>query len=176
MNLAGLLKDAIGSMLNRDLSALRREVEAYADEADLWRAVPGTPNSAGTLVLHLAGNVQHYFGARLGNTGYIRDRPAEFSRRSVPRAELLREIEAARAAVEAALRALAPSDLAAEFPETIADARITTGEYLVHLITHFAYHLGQIDYHRRVVSGSDTAIGAMRPGELSSARPTMRQP
>jgi uncharacterized damage-inducible protein DinB len=173
MNLADLLKDAVGSMLNRDLSALRREVEAYADEADLWRAVPGTTNSAGTLVLHLAGNLQHYLGARLGHTGYIRDRPAEFSRRSVPRAELLREIEAARDAVNAGLRGLGESELAAKFPETIAEARITTGEYLMHLTTHFAYHLGQIDYHRRVVTGRDTAIGAMRPEELSSAKPAV---
>jgi uncharacterized damage-inducible protein DinB len=173
MNLANLLKDAIGSMLNRDLSALRREVEAYADEADLWRAVPGTTNSAGTLVLHLAGNLQHYLGARLGHTGYIRDRPAEFSRRSVPRAELLREIEAARDAVNAGLRGLGESELAVKFPETIAEARITTGEYLMHLTTHFAYHLGQIDYHRRVVTGRDTPIGAMRPEELSSAKPAV---
>jgi uncharacterized damage-inducible protein DinB len=174
MNLADLLKDAIGSMLNRDLSTLRREVEAYPDEAELWRAAPGVPNTAGTLVLHLAGNLQHYIGACLGRTGYVRDRPAEFSRLNVPRAELLREIEAARDAVNAGLRSLDSSAMAAVFPEIIADAEVTTGEYLVHLTTHFAYHLGQIDYHRRMVTGSKTAIGAMRPGELSSARPTIK--
>jgi uncharacterized damage-inducible protein DinB len=171
MNLADLVKSSIGSMLNRDLSALRREVEAYAEESDLWRVVPGITNSAGTLVLHLAGNLQHYFGACLGQTGYVRDRPAEFSRRSVPRAELLRDIEAARAAVAAGLATLDSSQLTAEFPETVADARVTTGEYLMHLATHFAYHLGQIDYHRRVVTRSQTTIGAMRLGELSSAKP-----
>ena len=170
MNVADLVKDAIGSILDRDLRALQREVDAYADEADLWRVVPGTTNSAGTLVLHLAGNLQHFFGARLGRTGYVRDRPAEFSRR-VERAELLREIEAAQAAVSAALARLTPSQLTAEFPESVADARLTTGEYLLHLVTHCAYHLGQIDYHRRAVTRSETTIGAMRPGELSSARP-----
>ncbi len=170
MNVADLVKDAIGSILERDLRALRREVEAYADEVDLWRVVPGTTNSAGTLVLHLAGNLQHFFGARLGRTGYVRDRPAEFSRR-VERAELLREIEAAQAAVSAGLASLTPSLLTAEFPEAVADTRLTTGEYLMHLVTHCAYHLGQIDYHRRAVTRSEKTIGAMHPGQLSSARP-----
>jgi uncharacterized damage-inducible protein DinB len=170
MNVADLVKDAIGSILERDLRALRREVEAYADEVDLWRVLPGTTNSAGTLVLHLAGNLQHFFGARLGRTGYVRDRPAEFSRR-VERAELLREIEAAQAAVSAGLASLTASQITAEFPEAVADTRLTTGEYLVHLVTHLAYHLGQIDYHRRAVTRSEKTIGAMHPGELSSARP-----
>jgi uncharacterized damage-inducible protein DinB len=170
MNVADLVKDAIGSILERDLRALRREVEAYGDEVDLWRVVPGTTNSAGTLVLHLAGNLQHFFGARLGRTGYVRDRPAEFSRR-VERAELLREIQAAQAAVSAGLASLTPSQLTAEFPEAVADTRLTTGEYLVHLVTHCAYHIGQIDYHRRAVTRSEKTIGAMHPGELSSARP-----
>jgi hypothetical protein len=170
MNLADAVKEAIGSILDRDLRALRREVEAYPDEADLWRTVPGTTNPGGTLVLHLAGNLQHFFGSCLGHTGYVRDRAAEFSRRGVARADLLQEIEAARAAVTAGLAGLAPSQLVAEFPEMVADARLTTGEYLVHLVTHCAYHLGQVDYHRRVVTGSETTVGAMRPGELSSAR------
>ena len=86
----GVLVSVTG-ILERDLATLRREIEAYADEADLWREVPGIANVGGTLVLHLAGNIQHYFGARLGNTGYVRDRPAEFSRRNVSRAELVRE-------------------------------------------------------------------------------------
>jgi hypothetical protein len=165
-----LVRSAVGAILERDLSALRREVEAYADERDLWRPVPGLTNSAGTLVLHLAGNLQHYLGARLGGTGYVRDRPAEFARRDVPRSELLREIDAARAAVKAGLVGLTESRLRAEFPEAIGDSRIETGEYLVHLTVHFAYHLGQVDYHRRVVTGDASGVGAMRPGELSSAR------
>jgi hypothetical protein len=168
---AALLQSALAAILDRDLSTLRREVEAYPDERELWREVPGVSNVAGTLVLHLAGNLQHYFGTRLGGTGYVRDRPAEFSRRGVPRSELLREIEAARDAVRAGLARLSESQLGAEFPEAVAGARLATGEYLVHLSVHFAYHLGQVDYHRRVVTGSESGVGAMRPGELSSARP-----
>jgi hypothetical protein len=168
----GVVPAALGSILERDLQALRREVEAYPDERSLWQRVPGIINTAGTLVLHLTGNLQHYFGARLGGTGYVRDRPAEFARREVPRAELLREIDAARSAVRVGLAELSDEQLSADYPETIAGVGVATGDYLLHLSTHFAYHLGQLDYHRRVVTGNESGVGAMRPAELSSARPT----
>jgi hypothetical protein len=168
------LVESIAAILDRDLATLLREVEAYPEEDDLWREVPGIANAGGTLALHLAGNVQHYFGARLANTGYVRDRPAEFSRRNLSRSELVREIEAARAAVEAACRLMNPAQLAGEFPEVIGGSRVQTGDYLVHLATHFAYHLGQLDYHRRVVTGVNSNVGAVRPADLSSARPADR--
>ena len=159
----------VAAVLDRDLRTLSREIGAYADERDLWRLAPGVPNSAGTLALHLAGNIQHYLGARLAATGYVRDRPAEFAERGVPRAELLARIEAARLAVRAA--AAAPVDTSADFPEIISDARIVTEDYLLHLCTHFAFHLGQLDYHRRFVTGDAAGVGAVRPAELASARP-----
>jgi hypothetical protein len=170
MDVSSLVISTIGAILDRDLNTLRREVEAYDDERALWRTAPGISNPAGTLVLHLAGNLQHYFGARLGDTAYVRDRTAEFARRNAPRAELLREIEAARHAVRAGLAQLSKGQLTGEYPETISGARLKTGEYLVHLTTHFAYHLGQVDYHRRMVTGSEVVVGAMRPTELSSVR------
>jgi hypothetical protein len=159
----------VAAILDRDLRTLAREVQAYADERDLWRGLPGLPNSGGTLALHLAGNIQHYLGARLAGTGYVRDRPAEFALRGVPKADLVARIEAAREAVRAA--AAVPVDVATDFPEVISDARLTTGDYLVHLCTHFAFHLGQLDYHRRAVTGDAAGVGAMRPAELASARP-----
>jgi hypothetical protein len=166
-----MLLAAVAGILDRDLRALARAVEAYPDEHDLWRQPPGAPNSGGTLALHLAGNLQHYFGARLGGTGYRRDRAAEFADRDVPREEILRRIEAARAAVRAAADRVDQEALTADFPEVIADAHIPTGEYLIHLLAHFAYHLGQLDYHRRLVTGDARGTGAMRPAELPSARP-----
>jgi len=162
---------ALAAILDRDLAALRREVEAYPDERDLWREMPGVANVGGTLVLHLTGNVQHYFGTRLAGTSYVRDRSAEFTRRNVPRSELLREIDAARAAVKAASTTVGAAQLAADFPETVGGSRVRTDDYLVHLAVHFAYHLGQLDYHRRAVTGLNTSVAAVRPAELSSARP-----
>ncbi len=176
MDWAVMMKAAIGTILDRDLDTLRREIEAYSDEKELWQSAPGISNTAGTLALHLAGNLQHYFGTRLGGTGYVRDRAAEFARRDVPRVELLKEVEAARRAVHAGLAQLSAAQLADEYPEVIAELRVTTAEYLIHLTTHFAYHLGQIDYHRRIVTGSEVVVGAMRPAALSSARTIGVQP
>ena len=164
-----MLLPAIAAILDRDLRTLAREVEAYADERDLWRLPPGIPNSGGTLALHLAGNIRHYLGTRLADTGYVRDRPAEFARRGVPRTELLEQIEAARGAVRAA--AAAHIRLDADFPEVITGARIETGDYLVHLSSHLAFHLGQLDYHRRLVTGDAKSVRPVRPDELGSARP-----
>ncbi len=166
-----MLLPAVAAVLDRDLRTLRREVEAYPDDRSLWQAVPGISNVAGTLVLHVTGNLQHYVGARLAGTGYVRDRAAEFTRRDVPRSELLVQIEAARTAVRRALGRIGEAALAAEYPEPVGGSIVNTGEYLVHLTTHFAYHLGQIDYHRRIVTGQAVGLDAVRPAELSSARP-----
>src|SRR5215211_4501299 len=141
----------LAAMLDRDLRGLRRELEAYPDERQIWQAVKGLPNTAGTLALHLAGNLQHYVGARWGGTGYVRNREAEFARRDVPRAELIAEIERARAAVAAGLAAVGVEELDREYSELVAGCRIRTGDLLVHLAAHAAYHLGQVDAHRRMV-------------------------
>jgi hypothetical protein len=165
-----VLIPAVRAIFERDLNTLRREVEAYSSDQQVWRIVPGLTNSAGTLVVHLAGNLQHYLGARLAGNGYVRDRDAEFSRRDVPRVTLISEIEAAREAMRAGLAALSEAQLAEEYPEVIAGAKLITGVYLVHLTTHLTYHLGQVDYHRRVITGADVAVGAVRPSELSSVQ------
>jgi uncharacterized damage-inducible protein DinB len=166
-----MLVRSVAAILDRDLRTLRREVEAYPEDAQLWQVVPGTPNAGGTLVLHLAGNLRHFIGNRLGGSGYVRDRAAEFSRRGVSRAELLDEIEAARAELARAFAALTDRNLPAEYPEVITERRVATDEYLLHLLTHFGYHLGQLDTHRRLVTGNPAGVGAVRPAELSSARP-----
>jgi uncharacterized damage-inducible protein DinB len=163
------LVSAIRSIFERDLRALRREVEAYPADDLLWRQVPGLPNAAGTLVLHIAGNIQHFLGTRLGGTGYVRHREAEFAQRDVARAALLAELDLAADAVRAAFSTLRDAQLGNEFPDVIGGMRFQTSDYLLHLTTHLAYHLGQVDYHRRMVTGSEQAIGAMRTTELSSA-------
>ncbi|HEY8256173.1 MAG TPA: DinB family protein [Gemmatimonadales bacterium] len=166
-----MLLPALASLLDRDLRALTREVEAYPDERQLWQPVPGMANTAGTLALHLAGNVRHYVGARLGDTGYVRDRAAEFSRRDVPREEILAEIEAARSEVARTVAAVEGRKLPTWFPEVVVELHVGTEEFLLHLLTHFGYHLGQIDTHRRIVTGHASNVGAIRVAELKSARP-----
>jgi uncharacterized damage-inducible protein DinB len=166
-----MLVEAVSAILDRDLRALAREVEAYPDDAAVWQTPEGVSNSAGTLVLHLAGNIQHFLGADLAGSGFVRDRPAEFSARGVPRAALLRQIEAARRAVRSARDTTTDEGLDADFPEIVGGMRVKAGEYLVHLVSHFAYHLGQVDYHRRMVTRHNRGVDAVRPTELASARP-----
>ncbi|MBA3658438.1 MAG: DinB family protein [Gemmatimonadales bacterium] len=157
------LTATVEAMLLRELATLRRELEAYHDERLIWCELPGLPNTAGTLALHLAGNLQHYLGARLGGTGYVRDRPAEFSRSDVPRAELLAEVDRATAAVSIGLRGLAPDQLESDFPEPIAATAVPTGDYLLQLVAHAAFHVGQVDYHRRAVTGDSRSVGPLQP-------------
>ena len=163
--------DSIRHVLLRDLGALRREIEAYPDDDAPWQQPPGATNAGGTLALHLAGNLQHYVGARLGGTGYVRDRDAEFALRGVKRVEIVRAIDAAVDAVDRTLSRLDAGALARPFPEPIGGCTVETGDFLLHLAAHFAYHLGQIDYHRRVVTGDRRAADAMAVRELRSARP-----
>jgi hypothetical protein len=158
--------DALGTAITRELRAVKREIEAYPDDASVWRAVPGTPNSGGTLALHVAGNIQHFVGAILGRDGYKRNRDAEFARRDVPRAELLAGLDAAIRSVDRTLSALSPETLAASYPEPIATRTVNTQLFLVHLASHLAYHLGQLDYHRRAVTGNTQGVDALSVREL----------
>ena len=163
-----MLRSAVQAILQRELAAVQRTVEAYPDDASPWAERPGLPNVGGTLVLHVAGNLQHYVGAVLGGTGYRRDRDAEFARRGLTRAELLAELEATERAIDAGMAALPDDDeaLARIYPETITGRHVTTGDFLVHLCAHLAYHLGQLDYHRRVVTGDGRGVGAIALREL----------
>jgi hypothetical protein len=159
------------AILLRELATLRREIDAYADDDGVWALAPGLPNSAGTLVLHLCGNLRHFVGSRLGSTGYVRDRPREFGARDLPRELLLEEIAAAEAAVRDVLPGLSEAALAAAYPDVLAGHAYATGDFVLHLCTHFAYHLGQIDYHRRIVTGQNVSVGAVPPTALHSATP-----
>jgi uncharacterized damage-inducible protein DinB len=153
-------------LITRELRAFRRELEAYPDDASVWRAVPGLPNTGGTLALHVAGNLRHFIGAIVGRDGYVRDRDAEFSRRDVPRAELIAGLDAAIASVDRALGSSSADLLRGAYPEPIAKRTVPAADFLVHLVSHLAYHLGQIDYHRRAVTGDPRGIDAVSVREL----------
>ncbi len=150
-------------ILLRDIDTLRREIELYPDDESVWREVPGLPNSGGTLVLHLAGNLRHYFGAVMGKSGYVRDRPAEFSTRGLSRHELVQIIAAAHAEVGEALNHIDPALLEETFPELNWDQSIPTHLFFLHLAVHLTYHLGQIDYPRRAATGDSASAGALPP-------------
>lgn len=147
-----MLNTTLIQLYTRDLDKLKAEVEAYGNEGDLWRVEGAIANSAGNLCLHLAGNLRHFFGAVIGGTDYVRDRDAEFSSKFVPRATLLAEVDAAAADVKAVLAKITDEDLQKTYPIEVFGHPMTTEFFLVHLATHLNYHLGQIDYHRRLLS------------------------
>ncbi len=155
------LLDDLSRVLVRDLEAVSREVAAYRDDAEVWRALPGMSNCGGTLVLHLVGNLRYFVGAVLGSTGYARDRELEFSRRDVTREELQSQLQLTIADVRTTLAACQPSMLDAPFPVAVRDYRVSTRAFLLQLATHLTYHLGQLDTHRRIVSGDSTSIDAV---------------
>lgn len=158
--------DLIRNVLMRDLGAVAREVEAYPEDELLWRDLPGLPNPGGTLAIHLAGNLRHYIGAVLGGTGYVRDRDAEFSARGLSRSQVRAQVDAAARAVDGTFEGLSAEHLAAAYPEPVSGRTVPTAAFLVHLVAHLGYHLGQLDYHRRTVSPDADPIGAISLREL----------
>jgi len=148
-------------MLVRELDGFRREIALFPDDHSLWATVPGVTNSAGNLALHVAGNLQHFVGAVLGASGYRRNRDSEFGRKSATRAEVIRETDAAIAAVHAVLPHLSQQQLDAAYPEAIMGIRLRTQLFLIHLCAHAAFHLGQAGYVRRVVTGESRSSGSL---------------
>lgn len=164
-----MLTEQLKSLILRELKTLRQELLAYGDEEQIWAEPPGVNNSAGTLALHLAGNLRHYLGSRFGGTGYVRDREREFAARGVPREELLAGIDAAAAEVETALEAVTGETLEEPYPLEVGGVRLQTGDFLLHLAVHLGYHLGQVDYHRRTVTGATRGVGALSVRDLTTA-------
>jgi hypothetical protein len=139
-------------ILARELQKLSEEIEKYPSGDDLWLTTPGIANSAGNLCLHLCGNLQHFIGHVLGGTGYVRNRPGEFSRKGLSKEMLLVELAATSKAVDSTLSALPPGIQDKPFPDTMFPGQGNTGSVLMHLVLHFGYHSGQINYHRRMIS------------------------
>jgi hypothetical protein len=156
-------------LLARDLEGLVREVALFPDDETLWRILPGVANSAGNLGLHVAGNLQHFVGAVLGSTGYVRHRELEFSRRSGSRAEVIEELERALAMLRQVLPTIPEERLAAPYPDAVGGFPIETGLFLVHLAGHLTFHLGQAGYLRRILTGSSESSGAIPLQPLAMA-------
>ena len=137
-----MITATLQKLYERDLSKLKEEIGLYTDEADLWKTSGAITNSAGNLTLHLIGNLRHFFGAVLGETGYVRDRDKEFSDGGVSRADLLAGIDQAAADVKLTLEKLSVDDLSKTYPLEVFGHPMTTEYFLVHLATHLNYHLG----------------------------------
>lgn len=148
-----MVVDVLMQLFERDLKKLMVEIELYREEENIWRIEQGISNTAGNLALHLVGNLNTYIGAVIGKTGYIRNRELEFSQKNIPKAELLNKIEDTLLVVKQSLSKITDAGLENEYPLLVWKEKTSTAYMLIHLSTHLAYHLGQINYHRRLIDG-----------------------
>jgi len=153
-----MLASELAALFARDIARLIQELQAFPDTASVWKTAPGVTNAAGTLALHLEGNLREYIGRQLGQIAFTRDRPLEFSARAVERDALIARLEAVKAQIPAVIAALSDAQLDAIYPENVIGKPITTRQFLIHLEGHLNYHLGQVDYLRRITTGKG-AIG-----------------
>jgi uncharacterized damage-inducible protein DinB len=142
-------------LFDRDITRLEAEIKQYPDDTSLWQVSGTIANSAGNLCLHLCGNLQYYIGSVLGKTGYVRNRDFEFAARGLTKHQLLAEIETTRQVVQHTLKNLTNETLFETYPKEVLGYPMTTYFFINHLFGHFGYHLGQINYHRRIM-GSPT--------------------
>jgi len=158
MTIAG----GLAALFSRDLTRLIQELQAFPGDEVLWQRAPGVKNSAGNLVLHLEGNLREYIGRQLGQVAYSRVRDQEFAFSGVSRDELIRRMEQVRELVATVVSGLADIDLAAAYPELVLDTPLSSLDFLVHLHGHLNFHLGQIDYLRRILTeGSAVAFAGL---------------
>ena len=146
-----MLTTILKTLYIRDLTKLRQEISLYNNESIIWATDKSISNSAGNLCLHLVGNLNTYIGAVLGNSGYVRNRDLEFSLKDVPRLELLNKIDQTIIVIESTLSRLPDAQLETEYPILVWEEKTSTAYLLIHLATHLSYHLGQVNYHRRLL-------------------------
>jgi hypothetical protein len=162
------LTEHLRILLVRDLQTAVQELELFPDDESVWKTMPGVTNAAGNLAAHLAGNLQHFIGARLGGTGYVRNRDFEFSRTSGTRAELTAELQKTSAMLERVVPTLTDGVLEAPYPDTFSVGAIRTDLFLLHLSTHLAMHVGQIGYLRRILLADPRSTGPVPMATLAT--------
>jgi uncharacterized damage-inducible protein DinB len=162
------LLDDITALLQRDLEGLEREIALFPDDQSLWATRPGVTNSAGNLALHVAGNLQHFIGRELGGLPFQRNRDDEFGRRAGTRAAVIEEVGRALAAVVSVVPRLSGEQLEQPF-DAHSGVVISTQRFLLHLCTHTAFHVGQVGYLRRIVTGNPASTNTVSAGRLGPA-------
>ena len=141
----------MNTLFTKNLRKLKSEIEAYTDESNLWVIDHQINNSGGNLCLHLLGNLNTYICVPFGNTGYIRDREFEFAGKGVPREELIQKIDKTIVDLSMSMGQISTDQLLADFPIQVFKEKTSTEYMLTHLACHLTYHLGQINYHRRLL-------------------------
>jgi hypothetical protein len=141
----------LNQLFQRDLEKLGHEIRSYSNEENLWIVDRGIANSAGNLTLHIFGNLRHFIGLDFGGIAYIRNREREFGVKGEARDALLAEFEEVKKIISISILGLNPSRLGDKSLHDIFGHGMSIGFFLMHLYGHFNYHLGQINYHRRLL-------------------------
>jgi len=146
-----MIIETLQKIFKRDLEKLKQEIASYRDENNLWVVDKSIANSSGNLCLHLVGNLNTYIGEVIGKTGYVRNRELEFSLKNIPQLQLVKMIDDTIVVVKNGLNKLNENDLEREYPLLVFKEKTSTGYFLIHLAVHLGYHLGQVNYHRRLL-------------------------
>jgi hypothetical protein len=145
-------------LFRRDLTKLSQQIESFPSDEALWRTLPGVTNAAGNLALHLEGNLREFVRRQLGSLPYNRNREVEFSLRGVSKSELVTRIAELRQSIPCVIEELSSEQMEMEYPEVVLEVATSTQEFLIHLYGHLGWHLGQIDYLRRILIGDGEAL------------------
>ncbi|MDO8550149.1 MAG: DinB family protein [Ignavibacteria bacterium] len=146
-----MLKENLKEIFTRDLTKLKTEIESYSNESNLWVISKNILNSGGNLCLHINGNLKHFIGTVLGKSGYVRDRESEFKNKNIPRKELLNSTDETITIINKTIESLPEEMLSKSYPKEFNNSTVTVEFLLIHLAAHLNYHLGQINYHRRLL-------------------------
>lgn len=168
--------EIVHGLIQRELQTFAREIALFPEDELVWQTRPGVANAAGNLALHACGNLQHFVGAVLGGTGYVRRRDEEFATGTRTRAELVADLTATSDVVARTLGGKTLADFPEVFPADLAGSRLPTALFLVHLEAHLAFHLGQAGYLRRVLTGDSAGSGAIALADLSGFAVTEIRP
>ena len=145
-----MLNSVLANFYERDIRKLIEEVNLFRNEEDLWRTLGSVKNSSGNLVLHIIGGLNHFIGATLVQTGYVRDRDQEFIRKGVERKDLVAQLEELIPMINKTVNALTREHMEAEYPIFFDKPKTSTSYVLLQLLLHLNYHLGQVNYLRRI--------------------------
>lgn len=144
------------ALFDRDIDKVKVEVETFMDERNLWVTTETIRNPVGNLCLHLTGALNHFIGSVLGNIDYVRNYEEEFISKNIPREQLISGLNSAKMVVRNTLLHMSDADFHKIFPKKMQEKEVSVYWFLTHLLTHVNYHLGQINYLRRMINSSQS--------------------
>jgi len=146
-----MLNTILAGFYERDLRQLIEEINLFEKEENLWKTGGSVKNSAGNLALHITGGLNFLIGTTLAHTSYVRNRDLEFTSKAVKRSDLVAGLEQLIPMITKTLQSLTPEEMEGEFPILFDDANNPVQYVLVQLLAHLNYHLGQVNYLRRII-------------------------